>query len=208
MSREHPLASKPRITVYAASSQALAAEYFDVAARLGRALAEAGYPIVYGGGSTGLMGAMADAALAAGGEVHGVIPKFLMNMEKGHQGLTSLEVVPDMRERKHRMLLNSGAVVTLPGGCGTFEEVFEAMTLKRLGQYFGPIVLVNSYGYYDLLLDFLRHSVRERFMAQAHLELWHALDRPEAVPEALATLEPWSHDAPSRIDQRVSDPAA
>lgn len=189
------MALKQRVTVYAASSQALAPNYFDTAARLGRALAEAGHPIVYGGGGTGLMGAMADAALAAGGEVHGVIPEFLMNMEKGHHGLTSLDVVPDMRERKHRMLQNSCAVVTLPGGCGTFEEVFEAMTLKRLGQYFGPIVLVNSHGYYDLLLDFLRHSVRERFMAEAHLELWHSVEEPETVPEALGSLEPWSHDA-------------
>jgi len=187
--------SVERVTVYAASSQALAPEYFDVAARLGRALAVAGMPIVYGGGSTGLMGALADAAGEAAGEVHGVIPKFLMDMEKGHQGLTSLEVVPDMRVRKHMMLADSRAVVTLPGGCGTFEEVFEAMTLKRLGQYFGPIILVNSNGYYDLLLDFLRHSVRERFMNQAHLDLWHTVEHPEDVPEAIEQAEPWSADA-------------
>jgi hypothetical protein len=195
MEWNRPVSSVERVTVYAASSQALAPEYFDVAARLGRALAEAGLPIVYGGGGTGLMGAMADAALDAGGRVHGVIPEFLMKLEKGHERLTELEVVADMRERKHRMLDNSRAVVTLPGGCGTFEEVFEAMTLKRLGQYFGPIVLVNANGYYDLLLDFLRHSVRERFMSQAHLELWHSVERPEDVPGALETIEPWSRDA-------------
>lgn len=187
--------SSKRVTVYAASSQALAPAYFDVARRLGRVLAGAGHPIIYGGGATGLMGELADGALDAGGEVHGVIPEFLMQLEKGHQRLTSLEVVPDMRERKHRMLSNSLAVVTLPGGCGTFEEVFEAMTLKRLGQYFGPIVLINTDGYYDLLLDFLRHSVRERFMNQAHLDLWHTVKTPEEVPEALETLEPWSEDA-------------
>jgi uncharacterized protein (TIGR00730 family) len=181
--------------VYAASSQALAPEYTDVAARLGRVLAQAGLPIVYGGGSTGLMGAMADAALEEGGEIHGVIPKFLMDLEKGHERLTSLDVVPDMRLRKHRMLTDSRAVVTLPGGCGTFEEVFEAMTLKRLGQYFGPIILVNANGYYDQLLDFLRHSVAERFMSQVHLDLWHTVVDPEQVPEALATVEPWSDDA-------------
>jgi len=187
--------SVERVTVYAASSQALAPEYFDVAARLGRALAQADLPIAYGGGSTGLMGALADAACSAGGQVHGIIPKFLMDMEKGHQGLTSLEVVSDMRIRKHMMLENSRAVVTLPGGCGTFEEVFEAMTLKRLGQYFGPIILVNTNGYYDLLLDFLRHSVRERFMNRQHLALWHTVTQPEDVPEAIETVEPWSADA-------------
>ncbi len=184
-----------RVTVYAASSQALAPEYFDGAARLGRALALAGLPIAFGGGSTGLMGTLANAAIDAGGEVHGVIPKFLMDLEKGHQRLTSLEVVPDMRVRKHMMLENSCAVVTLPGGCGTFEEVFEAMTLKRLGQYFGPIILVNTNGYYDLLLEFLRHSVREKFMNQAHLDLWHTVAQPEDVPEAIETVEPWSADA-------------
>ena len=187
--------SVERVTVYAASSQALAAQYVDVAARLGRTLAQAGHPIVYGGGGTGLMGAMADAALDAGGEVHGVIPEFLMDLEKGHERLTSLDVVPDMRERKHRMLADSRAVVTLPGGCGTFEEVFEAMTLKRLGRYFGPIILVNAHGYYDLLLDFLRHSVKEKFMSQAHLDLWHSVPDPEDVPEALESIEPWSADA-------------
>jgi len=181
--------------VYAASSQALAREYTDVAARLGRVLGQAGLPIVYGGGSTGLMGAMADAALEAGGQVHGVIPKFLMDLEKGHEGLTSLDVVPDMRVRKQRMLDNSRAVITLPGGCGTFEEVFEAMTLKRLGQYFGPIILGNANGYYDRLLDFLRHSVQERFMSEVHLDLWHTVALPEEVPEALDTVEPWSDDS-------------
>lgn len=189
------MGSQRRVTVYAASSQALAPAYFDVAARLGRVLAQAGYTIVYGGGSGGLMGALADGALAEGGEVHGIIPEFLMALEKGHQGLTSLEVVPDMRERKHRMLEDSQAVITLPGGCGTFEEVFEAMTLKRLGQYFGPIVLVNSQGYYDKLLAFLRHSVAERFMNQAHLDLWHTVANPEEVPAALREAEPWSADA-------------
>lgn len=187
--------SVERVTVYAASSQALAPEYIDVAARLGRALGRAGLPVVYGGGSSGLMGAMADAALEAGGEVHGVIPEFLMSLEKGHQGLTSLDIVPDMRVRKERMLTDSRAVITLPGGCGTFEEVFEAMTLKRLGQYFGPIILVNACGYYDRLLDFLRHSVSEKFMSPVHLDLWHTVSEPEDVPEALETVEPWSADA-------------
>lgn len=187
--------SQKRVTVYAASSHALSPKYFEVASRLGQALAQSGHPVVYGGGGTGLMGAMADAALAAGGEVHGVIPEFLTTLEKGHQGLTSMEVVPNMRIRKERMLEDSVAVVTLPGGCGTFEEVFEAMTLKRLGQYFGPILLVNTDGYYDKLIEFLRHSVQEKFMNQAHLDLWHTVQAPEDVPEALRTIEPWSADA-------------
>ncbi|MEM1080874.1 MAG: TIGR00730 family Rossman fold protein, partial [Pseudomonadota bacterium] len=156
---------------------------------------QAGHPIVFGGGGNGCMGAMAEGALAAGGEVHGVIPDFLMNLEKGHEGLTSLEVVENMRIRKEKMLENSRAVVTLPGGCGTFEEVFEAMTLKRLGQYFGPIIIINTAGYYDRLLEFLQHSVQEKFMSSSHLALWHTVDEPEQAVEALESIAPTTADA-------------
>ncbi len=180
------------VTVYAASSQALDPVYIDAATRLGTALARQGYRIVYGGGGHGLMGAMADAALDSGAEVHGIIPEFLTRVEQGHQGLTSLEVVADMRTRKARMLEGSDAVITLPGGCGTFEELFEAMTLKRLGQFLGPIVLVNTRDYYRALLEFLRHSVAEHFMSQTHLDLWQTVAEPEAVPAALEQSRPWS----------------
>ncbi len=180
------------VTVYAASSQALNPVYVDAAARLGTVVARQGYRVVYGGGGHGLMGAMADAALTAGGQVHGIIPEFLTRVEQGHQALTSLEVVADMRTRKARMLEGSDAVIALPGGCGTFEELFEAMTLKRLGQFLGPIVLINTSEYYRKLLDFLRHSVAEHFMNQTHLDMWQTVTEPEAVPEALEQARPWS----------------
>ena len=128
---ETPVNSPPgevkRVTVYASSSNALADSYYDAAARLGTVLGQAGLEIVYGGGGVGLMRSMADRALAAGAHVHGVIPHFLNTVEHGHKSLSWLEVVEDMRERKHRMLADSDAVVSLPGGSGTFEEVFEAM---------------------------------------------------------------------------------
>ncbi|MGY6553618.1 MAG: LOG family protein [Wenzhouxiangella sp.] len=187
-----------RITVYAASSQALAPDYVNAARRLGRTLGEAGYTIIYGGGGHGLMGAMADAALAAGTEVHGVIPEFLTRVEAGHAGLTSLEIVDDMRTRKARMLEDSSAVIALPGGCGTFEELFEAITLKRLGQFLGPIVLINTQGYYNQLLEFLRHSVQERFMNRSHLHMWQSVAEPEEVLNALGNAPAWSSAA---IDQ-------
>ncbi len=181
-----------RVTVFAAASRALHADYINAAGRLGKILAEAGISIAYGGGSHGLMGAMADAALAAGGEVHGVIPEFLTELERGHQGLHSLTVVDDMRTRKALMLEGSDAVVTLPGGCGTFEELFEVMTLKRLGQYLGPIVLINTRGYYDGLLAFLAHSVSEHFMSDTHLDTWQQVAEPEQVLEALGRAPRWS----------------
>jgi len=183
-----------RVTVYAASSQAVAFKYKDAAARLGTTLAQAGINIYYGGGSRGLMGAMADAAVAANGRVYGIIPEFLTQVEKGHQGITRLDIVPDMHTRKAKMLERSEAVITLPGGCGTFEELFEVMTLKRLGQFLGPIVLINTDGYYDRLLEFLQQSVEENFMGQTHLDLWQTVAEPEQIHDALAGAPHWSKE--------------
>jgi len=184
-----------RVTVYASSSNALASSYYEAAARLGTVLGQAGVDIVYGGGGAGLMGAMANNALKAGAHVHGVIPGFLNTVEHGHQSLSKLEVVGDMRERKHLMLLNSDAVISLPGGSGTFEEVFEALTLKRLGDFPGPIVLVNTNGYFDRMVGFLEYSVSERFMSELHLEMWSVVDQPEDVFAAMSAAKEWGPDA-------------
>jgi uncharacterized protein (TIGR00730 family) len=184
-----------RVTVYASSSNALDASYYDAATRLGTVLGRAGLDIVYGGGGVGLMRAMADSALAEGAHVHGVIPHFLNTVEHGHKNLSRLEVVEDMRERKHRMIADSQAVISLPGVSGTFEELFEVLTLKRLGLFLGPVVLVNTNGYFDRFADFLRHSVRERFMAERHLDMWSLVAEPEAVIEAFHTAQPWSREA-------------
>jgi len=124
-----------------------------------------------------------------------VIPGFLNTVEHAHKNLSRLEVVLDMRERKHRMLVDSDAVVSLPGGSGTCEEVFEVLTLKRLGQFLGPVVLVNTNHYFDRLIDFLEHSVSERFMSPLHLEMWTVIDQPEQVPDALLSAKAWSSDA-------------
>jgi uncharacterized protein (TIGR00730 family) len=184
-----------RVTVYASSSNALAASYYDAAARLGAVLGRAGLDIVYGGGGVGLMRAMADQALAAGAHVHGVIPHFLNTVEHGHKSLSRLEVVADMRERKQRMMADSHAVISLPGGSGTFEELLEALTLKRLGLFTGPVVLVNTNGYFDRFVGFLQHSVRERFMSEQHLLMWSVVQEPEGVLEAMHSAYAWSSDA-------------
>jgi len=184
-----------RVTVYAASSGALSDGYLAAASRAGEALARAGLAIVYGGGNTGLMGAMANSALEHGAEVHGVVPGFLRQLEVTHEGLTSLEVVEDMRQRKHLMLYRSDAVVTLPGGCGTYEEFFEALTLKRLGQWLGPIVLLNTNGFYTGLDGFMRHAIREKFMAEQHASMWSMVDEPEGIVDALGGAPAWGEDA-------------
>lgn len=180
------------ICVYCASSQVCSAEYHDAARRLGGILAARGYCVIYGGGATGSMGALVDGVLAADGRIVGVMPKFMMQLEWAHSRLTELRVVEDMRVRKHTMLSESQGLVALPGGSGTLEELFEAITLKRLGIYTHPIVIVNTKRYFDPLLEFLRHSVSERFMNARHLEMWTVVMTPDDVPRALAEAPPWS----------------
>ena len=184
-----------RVTVYASSSTALHPVYYDAARKLGEILAEAGKSIVYGAAGHGLMGAVADGALSRGGEVHGVVPGFLQDLELTHRGLTGLKVVDGMHIRKQLMLENADAVVALPGGCGTIEELFEALTLKRLGQWLGPVVLVNTNRFYDGLIEFLNHSVEERCMGGNHLDMWSVIDEPEEVLAALATAPSWDSSA-------------
>jgi len=158
-------------------------------------LADAGKSIIYGAGGGGLMGAMADGALSKNGKVYGVVPQFLQDLELTHRGLTDLKIVKEMRIRKQLMLEDSHAVVTLPGGSGTYEELFEALTMKRLGRWLGPIVLVNTAGFYDGLLQFLRHSIEERFMGSNHLKMWSVVDEPEQVLDAIENSHAWDDDA-------------
>jgi uncharacterized protein (TIGR00730 family) len=184
-----------RICVYCASSEHVDRAYHEAAANLGRTLAEAGCTIVYGGGAVGLMGSLANAALAAGGAVVGVIPRFMIDVEWQHPGLANLEVVEDMRERKHRLLTGSDAVVALPGGCGTLEELFEAMTLKRLALYFKPIVLLDVNGFYRPLQHFLESVIGQRFMNPEHRDLWTLVEHVGDVLPTIRSLPDWREDA-------------
>jgi uncharacterized protein (TIGR00730 family) len=190
-----PATSERRICVYCASSERCDPVYHDAARELGRVLADRGFTIVYGGGAVGSMGALAEGALSRGGRIIGVIPQFMMELEWGHQSLTELLVVEDMRIRKHTMLSQSCGVVTLPGGSGTFEELLEAITLKRLGLYVQPIVLVNTRRFFAPLITLLEHAVAEHFMDERHLRMWQIVATPEEVPRALETAPPWSADA-------------
>lgn len=184
-----------KVCVYCASSQRCDAIYHDAARHMGEVLATRGFTIVYGGGARGSMGALADGALARGGKVIGIIPRFMLDLEWGHPQLTELRIVEDMRVRKHEMLSQSHGLVVLPGGCGTFEELFEALTLKRLGLYVHPIVLVNTRNYYAPLIAALEHMVAESFMGPQHLDMWQVVDTPDEVPHALETAPPWSEAA-------------
>jgi uncharacterized protein (TIGR00730 family) len=183
------------VCVYCASSRISHPDYRDAARRLGTVLAANGFSIVYGGGAVGSMGALADGALAQGGRVIGVLPRFMDDLEWGHKGLSELQLVEDMRTRKHLMLTRSQAAVALPGGCGTLEELLEAITLKRLGLYLNPIVLVNTRRFFDPLLAQLNQAVGERFMDERHLQMWSVVSSPEEVPEALRRASEWTTEA-------------
>jgi uncharacterized protein (TIGR00730 family) len=127
--------------------------------------------------------------------VIGIIPRFMIDVEWQHPGLANLQVVEDMRERKHRLLTGSDAVVALPGGSGTLEELFEALTLKRLALYFNPIVLLDTNGFYTPLQRFLERAIDERFMNREHLKMWSLVERVEDVLPAIRNAPAWDKDA-------------
>lgn len=184
-----------RICVYCASSNQADPRFRAAAFRLGELLAANQHSIVYGGGSAGSMGAVADGALSKDGEVIGILPRFMADLEWGHPSLTHLELVGDMRERKHRLLTGSDAVVALPGGCGTLEELFEAITLKRLGLYFNPIILLDTLDYWQPLDAFLHKVIEQRFMNPEHAAMWARVAEPEDVLPTIRNAPRWNADA-------------
>lgn len=173
------------VCVYCGSSFGHDSRRRDEAARLGRRLAEDGITLVYGGGNVGLMGALAQASLAAGGRVIGILPRFLMRQEKGLRSLTRLEVVESMHARKERMFALADGFIVLPGGIGTLDETFEVLTWRQLGLHDKPIALVDSNGYWRPLLALLEGLVAEGFAPARMLELFRVADSAE---EALASL--------------------
>jgi uncharacterized protein (TIGR00730 family) len=183
-----------RVLVFCGSSPGGRPEYAAGAQRLGRALAERNLGLVYGGASVGLMGALADSVLAAGGTAIGVIPNRLVSAEIAHAGLTKLHIVETMHERKALMSELSDAVIALPGGTGTLDELFELFTWSQLGLHHKPIGLLEVEGYWQLLLRFLEHAVNERFLREEHLQTLLIEREPEALLDRLAAYEPRVQD--------------
>jgi uncharacterized protein (TIGR00730 family) len=173
------------ICVYCGSSDKIRPEYFEVARRMGVTIARRGIQLWYGAGSTGLMGALAEAALAAGGEVIGVIPVMFNNPTLAHYGLTRLEVVEGMHERKQRLAEKADAFVALPGGFGTFEELFEILTWAQIGLHSKPIGVLNAFGYYDRLLKMLEYALEQGFIYDEHRLLLHTAQEPEILLDAM-----------------------
>ncbi|KQN04406.1 decarboxylase [Sphingobium sp. Leaf26] len=179
-----------RLAVYCGSATPADLTYIDAARHVGRTLAERGIGVVYGGGRLGLMGAVADAALEAGGEVIGVIPEALVGAEVAHRGCTQLHVVQTMHQRKQLFTDLSDGFVTLPGGVGTMDELWEAISWAQLGYHGKPVGLLNVAGFYDQLIGFNRQMVEAGFIRAQHAGILIHEDSIESLVDAMAAYQP------------------
>lgn len=182
-----------RIAVFCGSSPGRSPEYARHVERFGKALVQSGVDLVYGGGHVGLMGVVADTVMAAGGRVYGVIPQALSDKEVAHTGLTSLDIVEDMHQRKARMAELADGFVALPGGVGTLEELFEVWTWAQLGLHSKPVGLFNVEGYYDLLAGFVDHLVTEQFLADRYRAMLLVDDDPQRLIGRFRDYQPPQH---------------
>lgn len=173
------------VTVYCASSNEVDNKYLDAAEEIGKALALRAYSVIYGGGKVGLMGRIASGMLINGGKVNGVIPEFMTGLELQNTNVTELHIVKDMHERQRKMMMDSDAIIALPGGSGTMMELFEAISWKRLGLIVSPIIIFNQDGYYDALIELLDTMVEEKFMKGDYALLWEIAYSVDEVIEIL-----------------------
>jgi len=179
-----------RLAVYCGSATPADERYLECAREVGRTLAERGIGVVYGGGKLGLMGAVASAALDHGGEVIGVIPEALAGSEVANRDCTELRVVSSMHERKQAFTDLSDGFVTIPGGVGTMDELWEAISWAQLGYHANPVGLLNAFGFYDRLIDFYRHMASEGFVRPAHRGILIARESVSELLEAMEHYEP------------------
>ncbi len=184
-----------RVAVFCASSPGIRAKYFDMAERLGRILAEHKIAVNFGGGGVGLMGRMADAMLENQGEITGFMPVFMNEMHWAHPNVKDMVLVRDMHERKYRIIKNVDAVIVLPGGVGTMDELMEVITLKQLGQFTKPLVIINTDNFYDPLFSLLNKMIIEKFMRDIHQDIWTIVKEPEEVVKAIHQSPPWDSEA-------------
>ena len=179
-----------RLAIYCGSASPADRRYLELAREVGTTLAQRGIGIVYGGGKAGLMGALADGALSAGGEVIGVIPTALVGRELAHHGCTELHVVETMHQRKAAFTDLSDGFITLPGGVGTMDELWEAVSWAQLGYHANPVGLLNAFGYYDGLIAFNRHMAETGFVRAAHRDIIIAADTLDGLLERMANFTP------------------
>jgi uncharacterized protein (TIGR00730 family) len=184
-----------KVCIYSASSDKVDKVYFDAAERLSLALLHEHVAINYGGGWVGLMGKLAEVYLSGNGSITGIIPLFMMEEHWGHPKVKDMVVVANMHERKKLMIQDVDAVIALPGGCGTVEELMETITLKQLGLFIKPIIIVNTNGFYDPLLELFEKMIVSRFMRDEHKQIWTVINDPGIVVEAINNSPAWTSAA-------------
>lgn len=184
-----------KICVYCASSAHIDETYFEAAEKLAHLFVDNDVEMVFGGGAEGLMGKLADVMCDRGGKVKGIMPHFMKEVEWAHPKVKDFHFVETMAERKAEFLIGIDALVTLPGGTGTLEELFEAITLKRLGKFTKPIVILNTNDYYSPLIDMLQKTVDNKFMSPRHLQMWSYVNTPEEVLSTIRSTPDWEENA-------------
>jgi uncharacterized protein (TIGR00730 family) len=178
-----------QVCVYCASSAKIDSAYFEATKELAEILVSNNVQVVFGGGGSGLMGTLADSVLRMGGKIKGIMPQFMNEVEWGHTGVSDFTYTQTMHERKSKFLEGTDAIIALPGGTGTFEELFEAITLKKLGQIDTPIVILNTRGYYNLFKQWMELAEEENFMSKDQSEIWRVVETPEEVLPAIQMFE-------------------
>jgi len=182
-----------RVCVFCASSQQVPQVFFDETIALAQHLVENGYAIQYGGGALGLMGALADEVIRLNGKITGIIPHFMVEVEWEHKGVREMVHVNTMAERKQLLAKDVDAVVALPGGTGTFEELFEVLSNKKLGIFTKPIILVNTNGFFNPFIELMNNMADHRFLRPEHLAMFSAVDSPFEVVQAIEESPSWGH---------------
>jgi uncharacterized protein (TIGR00730 family) len=186
-----------RICVYCASSNKTPERYLEHARTFARILTDNRIDLVFGGSRSGIMGEMANEMIRLGGRTIGIMPRFMQEVEWHHEDLTEMITTETMAERKEAMITNVDAVVTFPGGCGTMEEFMETLSLKRLGLFDKPMIILNSHGFYDPLVELLEAMLKNHFLGPRHREMWTVVESPEKILPAIAGNTGWDPQARS-----------
>jgi uncharacterized protein (TIGR00730 family) len=182
------------VSVFCGSSQKVDPVYLDAAVELGELFAQHQINVYYGGGAVGLMGQLADTMIQKGGKITGIIPAFMMEQGWGHQSINHM-VVQDMHERKKKLAEHADALVAMPGGVGTMEELLEMVTLKQLGKILSPIVIININAFFDPLLEFFEQMIQQRFMREIHRNIWTVINKSSEVIQAIDNAPKWDGTA-------------
>lgn len=183
------------VTIYCASSKKSPAVYIQATEELAHLLIDQNIGLRYGGGAVGLMGKLADCYIERSAHIQGIIPEFMVKVEWAHPGVKDMHIVRNMHERKQELMENTDAIIALPGGTGTLEELMEVLALKRLGKFLKPIIILNTDGFYDQLISFFETMVKNHFLRAEHLNAYTVVNHPSEVISAIRHAPPWAADA-------------